>query len=150
MTEPVIAEKAAPVRGDLTQGPILRTLLLFSIPTLLSNLLQTLNGSVNAMWVGRLIGEDALAATANANIVMFLVFASVFGFGIGMDAGNRPWHSIRVNQRLQGIRPPGFNGHRTANGNANFGLKGVGVDMDTAFGRFIHHIERHHSRSTQA
>ena len=82
MTEPVIAEKAAPVRGDLTQGPILRTLLLFSIPTLLSNLLQTLNGSVNAMWVGRLIGESALAATANANVITFLLFSAVFGFGM--------------------------------------------------------------------
>ena len=60
----------------------MRTLVMFSLPTLLSNVLQSLNGSVNAVWVGRLIGEDALAATANANIVMFLVFASVFGFGM--------------------------------------------------------------------
>ncbi|AXB76176.1 MATE family efflux transporter [Novosphingobium sp. P6W] len=70
------------MRGDLTKGPILKTLLLFSIPMLLSNVLQTLNGSVNAIWVGRLLGEAALAATANANIVMFLVFAAVFGFGM--------------------------------------------------------------------
>lgn len=70
------------MRGDLTRGPILKTLLLFSIPMLLSNVLQTLNGSVNAIWVGRLLGEAALAATANANIVMFLVFAAVFGFGM--------------------------------------------------------------------
>lgn len=70
------------MRGDLTRGPILKTLLLFSIPMLISNVLQTLNGSVNAIWVGRLLGESALAATANANIVMFLVFAAVFGFGM--------------------------------------------------------------------
>lgn len=71
-----------PLRGDLTQGPILRTLLVFSIPTLLSNMLQTLNGSVNAVWVGRLIGESALAATANANVIMFLLFSAVFGFSM--------------------------------------------------------------------
>ncbi|MGF7154684.1 MATE family efflux transporter [Novosphingobium gossypii] len=70
------------MRGDLTRGPILKTLLMFSIPMLLSNVLQTLNGSINAIWVGRLLGESALAATANANIVMFLVFAAVFGFGM--------------------------------------------------------------------
>lgn len=68
--------------GDLTQGPILRTLLLFSIPMLIGNVLQTLNGSINSIWVGRLIGETALAATANANMVMFLLFAAVFGFGM--------------------------------------------------------------------
>jgi len=48
----------------------------------LSNVLQTLNGSINAIWVGRLLGESALAATANANVVMFLLFAAVFGFGM--------------------------------------------------------------------
>ena len=74
--------RPAAMHGDLTQGPIFKTLMLFSIPMLLSNVLQTLNGSVNAIWVGRLLGESALAATANANVVMFLMFAAVFGFGM--------------------------------------------------------------------
>nr|WP_245647624.1 MATE family efflux transporter [Novosphingobium lentum] len=69
-------------RGDLTSGPITKTLLAFAAPTLLSNMLQSLNGSVNSIWVGRMLGESALAATANSNVVMFLVFASVFGFGM--------------------------------------------------------------------
>lgn len=76
------APRARSKQGDLTQGPILRTLLLFSVPTLLSNVLQTLNGSINSMWVGRLIGESALAATANANVITFLMFSAVFGFGM--------------------------------------------------------------------
>ena len=71
-----------PRRGDLTQGPILRTLLLFSVPMLIGNVLQTLNGSINSIWVGQLLGEGALAATANANVVMFMLFAAVFGFGM--------------------------------------------------------------------
>lgn len=70
------------LRGDMTQGPILKTLIAFTVPTMISNLLQTLNGTVNSIWVGRLIGESALAATANANIVMMLLFAAVFGFGM--------------------------------------------------------------------
>ena len=70
------------MRGDLTEGPIMRTLLMFSVPTLMSNILQSLSGTVNSIWVGRLIGEDALAATANANIVMFLVASAAFGFGM--------------------------------------------------------------------
>lgn len=72
-----------PSKGhDLTQGPITRTLLFFALPTLGSNILQSLNGSINAIWVGRFLGEDAIAATANANIIMFLMFALVFGFGM--------------------------------------------------------------------
>lgn len=68
--------------GNLTQGPIGRALLLFALPTLGSNILQSLNGSINAIWVGRFLGEKALAATANANIIMFLMFSVVFGFGM--------------------------------------------------------------------
>ncbi len=78
-----VAEAArAPMQGDLTQGPILKTLIAFSIPMLIGNVIQTLNGSINAIWVGRLLGEDALAATTNANGVMFLLFAGVFGLGM--------------------------------------------------------------------
>lgn len=69
-------------RLDLTDGPITRTLVLFALPTLASNILQTLSGSVNSVWVGQFLGESALAATANANIVMFLMFATFFGFGM--------------------------------------------------------------------
>ena len=69
-------------RRDLTQGPIGSTLLLFALPTLGSSILQSLNGSINAIWVGRFLGENALAATSNANMVMFLLNAFVFGFGM--------------------------------------------------------------------
>jgi putative MATE family efflux protein len=67
---------------DLTSGPIGSTLLSFALPTLGSSILQSLNGSINSAWVGRLIGEDALAATANANMVMFLASAFTFGFSM--------------------------------------------------------------------
>jgi putative MATE family efflux protein len=69
-------------RMDLTQGPIAKTLILFALPTLASNILQTLSGSVNSIWVGQFLGEGALAATANANIIMFLMFGAFFGFGM--------------------------------------------------------------------
>ncbi len=68
--------------GDLTQGRSATTLLAFALPTLASSILQSLNGTVNAIWVGRFLGEDALAATSNANMVMFLLTAFVFGFGM--------------------------------------------------------------------
>ena len=89
------------IRRDLTQGPIGRTLLLFALPTLGSNVLQSLNGSINSIWVGRFLGEQALAATSNANIIMFLMFSAVFGFGmaatilIGQSMGRRDVEAAR-------------------------------------------------------
>ena len=88
-------------RPDLTTGPIGPTLLAFALPTLGSNILQTLNGSINAIWVGRFLGEGALAATSNANNIMFLTFGAVFGFGmastilIGQSWGRRDVEGAR-------------------------------------------------------
>ncbi|WP_338503591.1 MATE family efflux transporter [Sphingomonas kaistensis] len=76
------ASPARPGQRDLTSGPIGTTLISFALPTLGSSILQSLNGSINSAWVGRLIGEDALAATANANMVMFLASAFTFGFSM--------------------------------------------------------------------
>lgn len=80
---------------DLTKGSIAKTMLLFALPTLGSSALQSLNGSINAVWVGRFLGEEALAATANGNILMFIMISFVFGFGmaatifIGQAMGER-------------------------------------------------------------
>ena len=71
-----------PLKGNLTEGPLTRTLLVFALPQLIGNVLQSLNGSINAVWVGQLLGDEALAATASSNILMFLLFALVFGFGM--------------------------------------------------------------------
>ena len=50
MSEADASPAAAPQRSgmrDLTSGPVLRTLVMFSLPTQGSNQLQSLNGTVN-------------------------------------------------------------------------------------------------------
>ncbi|SDC51491.1 putative efflux protein, MATE family [Paenibacillus sp. UNCCL117] len=69
-------------RASLTEGPIAKTLFLFSLPILLGNVLQSLNGSINSIWIGQYLGEQALAATSNANILMFLLISAIFGIAM--------------------------------------------------------------------
>ncbi|CAN5278736.1 MATE family efflux transporter [soil metagenome] len=101
MADPAKPTPSVRGRADLTVGPIAKTLLLFALPTLGSNVLQSLNGSVNSIWVGNILGENALAATSNANLVMFLMFAALFGFGmaatilIGQNFGKRDLDGVR-------------------------------------------------------
>jgi len=66
----------------LTEGSISRGLFQFALPTLFANVLQSLNGSVNSIWVGRYLGEAALTATSNANTVMFLLIGAAFGIAM--------------------------------------------------------------------
>jgi putative MATE family efflux protein len=67
---------------SLIEGSLSRGLLLFALPILFGNILQTLNGSVNSVWVGQFLGEASLAATSNANSVMFLLLGGVFGLSM--------------------------------------------------------------------
>jgi putative MATE family efflux protein len=70
------------VHRSLTEGSIRVGLFRFALPILLANILQSLNGSVNSIWVGRYLGEAALTATSNANTVMFLLIGAAFGFAL--------------------------------------------------------------------
>ena len=67
---------------SLTEGSIPLGLFKFSLPILFANILQSLNGSVNSIWVGRFLGEAALTATSNSNTVMFLLIGAAFGVAL--------------------------------------------------------------------
>jgi putative MATE family efflux protein len=77
--KPLPGRRVSPV---LVEGPIARTLFMFSLPILASSVLQSLNASINAIWIGRLIGPNALAAASNANNIMFFLISAGFGFGM--------------------------------------------------------------------
>jgi putative MATE family efflux protein len=67
---------------SLTEGSITSGMARFALPILLSNILQSLNGSVNSIWVGRYLGEAALTATSNSNTVLFLLIGAAFGIAM--------------------------------------------------------------------
>jgi putative MATE family efflux protein len=71
-----------PQRPSLTEGPIASTLFFFTLPILGGNVLQSLNGSVNTVWIGHYLGEAALTASSNANAIMFFLIATVMGIGM--------------------------------------------------------------------
>lgn len=86
---------------DLTIGPVGKTLFLFALPSLGVNILQSVNHSVNSVWIGQFLGETALAASANAGMIIFLMFSALFGFSmattilIGQNVGRGQIESVR-------------------------------------------------------
>ncbi len=83
---PTIPSPSASPAGarSLVEGPVGATLLRFSLPIMASTALQSLNGSINAIWIGRFLGEEALTASANGNLVLFVLVA--FAFGLAMSS----------------------------------------------------------------
>lgn len=61
--------------------PIWQSLLIFLVPLLLSNWLQSLGQTINYIYLGRFIGTDAFAAAGNFFPIVFLVVSFLLGLG---------------------------------------------------------------------
>ena len=75
---------SAPARAHAArfiEAPITPTLVRFAAPLLLTNLLHALAGTWAAVWVGRLIGPDALTAVATASVIVYMLMGAVMGIG---------------------------------------------------------------------
>ncbi len=70
---------------DLTEGPILSKLLQFSIPLILSSLLQLLFNAADVVVVGRFAGNNSLAAVGSTGSLINLLVNLFMGLSIGTN-----------------------------------------------------------------
>lgn len=70
---------------DMTQGGIIKTLLLFTIPLVLSGVFQQLFNWVDAFIVGNVDGEYALASIGATSAVYNLCITAIVGFTSGIS-----------------------------------------------------------------
>ena len=71
------------MKTDLLRGPILKSLLVFAAPMLLSNVFQQLYSTVDMMIVGHVLGEASLAAIGASGVI----FELLVGFALGVGGG---------------------------------------------------------------
>jgi putative MATE family efflux protein len=69
---------------DLLKGNILKSLLLFAVPLMVSSLFQRLYNTVDTMIVGHFLGDQALAAVGASMSVSDLLIGFALGFGNGL------------------------------------------------------------------
>ena len=80
---------------DLTKGPVLRTMLRFSLPMILGNLLQQCYNLADTWVVGRFLGSNALAAVGSSFTLMTFLTSILLGLCMGSGAV----FSIRFGQK---------------------------------------------------
>ncbi|OAL80981.1 MATE family efflux transporter [Acinetobacter sp. ANC 4779] len=67
----------------LTQQKLWKTFLVFLLPLIATNILQNLSGTINTVFVGQMMGVNAIAAVA----VFFPILFCLMAFVIGLSAG---------------------------------------------------------------
>ena len=88
--------------GSQPERSLWRIYLAFLGPMVLSNVLQSLSGSINGVYIGQMLGTDALAAVAGMFPVVFFFIALVIGVGagasvlIGQAWGAREPHRVKA------------------------------------------------------
>ncbi|MEJ1126967.1 MATE family efflux transporter [Variovorax sp. CCNWLW225] len=75
--------RGTPVAAAGAPRALWKTFLFFLAPMLLSNILQSLSGTINNIYIGQMIGVSALAAVSSFFPVMFFFIAFVIGLGAG-------------------------------------------------------------------
>lgn len=70
---------------DLTEGPILKKIILFSIPLVISSVLQLLFNAVDVMVVGKFAGDNALAAVGSNGPIINLITNVFMGLSLGAN-----------------------------------------------------------------
>ena len=83
------------MNGDLTKGPVMKSMLLFAIPMILGNLLQQCYNVADTLIVGQFLGSGALAAVGSAYTLMTFLTSILLGLSMGSGA----LFSIRFGQR---------------------------------------------------
>lgn len=69
--------------NNLTEGNLLKTLLLFAVPFLIANILQSLYGAVDLFVVGKYCGAESVAAVSTGTQVTQIVTSLITGLTLG-------------------------------------------------------------------
>lgn len=72
-------------KTDLLKGNILKSLILFAIPLIISNLFQQLYNAADTMIVGHFLGDESLAAIGACAAIYELLVGFALGFGNGLS-----------------------------------------------------------------
>ena len=70
-------------QNTLTEGNILKTLLLFAVPFLIANILQSLYGAVDLFVVGKYCGAESVAAVSTGTQVTQIITSLITGLTLG-------------------------------------------------------------------
>ena len=70
---------------DMTEGPLLKKVLFFALPIMLSGILQLVFNAADTIVVGRFAGNEALAAVGSVGSLNNMIISLFIGFSVGVN-----------------------------------------------------------------
>lgn len=92
-------EKASGV--NLTEGPIGRQIVLFTIPLLLGNVFQQFYNTADTVIVGKFVGKEALAAVGSSGALINLLVSLLMGISVGAGVVISRYYGARQYEEMR-------------------------------------------------
>lgn len=89
------------MKRDMTSGPILSTLLWFTLPLLIGNIFQQFYNIVDTYVVGKALGANALAAVGASYSLMTLIISIITGLCLGSSTLVSIYFGQKDKERMQ-------------------------------------------------
>ena len=86
---------------DLTEGPILRKLLMFALPLMLNSVIEALYSTADTVMMGRFAGTDAMAAVGASAQPINLLVTLFAGIALGVNVTCANLRGARREQELR-------------------------------------------------
>ena len=84
---------------DLTHGPLVQQIILFSLPLMATNVLQVLFNMSDVAVVGQFAGPEALGSVGSTSILVSLFTGFLIGMGSGINVARRPVYRCAARRR---------------------------------------------------
>ena len=97
----MMSSKTKQYEMDMCSGPILRKMLMFALPLMLSSILQLLFNAADIVVVGKFAGDNSLAAVGSNTALINLLTNLFIGLSIGANVvaarhyGAKAWDDLR-------------------------------------------------------
>lgn len=70
---------------NMTRGSIIKTLILFALPLLLSSIIQQMYNTVDLLFVGNILGKEAAAAVGASSMIITCIIGFFSGISVGTN-----------------------------------------------------------------
>ena len=88
---------------DLTQGNLVKNMLIIFFPLLFTNLLNSIYNVVDGIWIGRIVGENGVSVSANVHPILFLVMAVGYGLATSTSVLISQYYGAKDNKSIKTV-----------------------------------------------
>jgi len=88
---------------DLTQGNLVKNMLIIFFPLLFTHLLSSIYNFVDGIWIGKIIGEKGISVTANVHPILFFVMAVGFGLAAATSVLISQYYGAKDNNSIKKV-----------------------------------------------